>query len=223
MTTLDTPSATAADRSLPAALRPVGLGFIAAAILWAVGDAIEIPFSRTDTIADGASFIVSEIFFYAAMLTFALSALFAARRGLASRSITGKVGLVAITVSYLLVMLAGILVNFLGIEAATIGLAIGGLAELLGAIAAGIGILLRGPVPRPARSTFLVYGIAYTIAFFLISGVDGPGYIVEFAQAAYWALIGLSILKPGPRGWNIGVFVAALVIGIVAVAAVILA
>lgn len=220
MTAFDASSATVVDRIVPDALRPVGVGFLVAAVLWVIGDVIEISFATTDTVADGASFVASEIFFYASMLAFALSAILGARRGLAGRSVTGKIGLIAIAIAQLLVMVAGILFNFLGLEAATLGLVIGGLGGLLAAIVAGIGILLRGPVPRPARAIFLVYGIAYTIAFFLITGSEGPGYVVEFTQAAYWALIGLTILKPGPRGWNIGVFVVAIVIGVVALAAV---
>jgi hypothetical protein len=227
MTASDIASAPAADRPVPAVLRPVGVGFLAAAALWVIGDVIELSFAKTDTIADGASFVVGEIVFYAAMIVFAVSALTGARRGLAGGSTTGRIGLVAIAVAYLLVMVAGVLFNVLGMEAAVIGLAVGGFAQVLAALVAGIGILLRGPVPRPGRAVFLVYGIAYTLMFVLAGAVGdtakGPGYVVEFAQAAFWALIGLSILKPVPRGWNIGWFAAAIVLGVVAIAGILLA
>lgn len=51
MTASDASSAVIADGSLPVALHLVGFGFLAATILWVIGDAIEIPFSKADTIA----------------------------------------------------------------------------------------------------------------------------------------------------------------------------
>ena len=98
-------SLAAAAASVPArsprpALRPVGVGFVLAGTLWAIGDVIEISFSRTDAVSDGWSFWVSELFFYASMTVFAVSAILGIRRGLVGRSVVGRIGLITMAVAY---------------------------------------------------------------------------------------------------------------------------
>lgn len=141
--------------SVPTALKPVGIAFLIASVLWAAGVVIEILFARSDSLADGASFVVNEIVFFGAILAFAWALLTGARRGLSGSSVLGKTGLIVTAAAYLLVLFASVLVNVVGLETAAIGLAVGGIALGIGEILAGIGILRHGPVLRPAAAPCL--------------------------------------------------------------------
>lgn len=195
------------------ALRSAAFRYLVAAAGWAVGDVIELVFARTDTLADGASFVVSEVVFYAAMGVLVAALLGSRSAGMAGASKAGRAGFLVAAIAFLLVMAGGVLFNFAGFELAGLLLLLGGTARNVGEILAGVGVLRGRVVGRPGAFVFLIYALAATLSTVvtLVAGsAAGPGHVGELALAGCWALIGLTVLAP-QRGrlWFILSLVAA--------------
>lgn len=197
------PATTGVTDALATFRRP-GTLFLVAGAVWIIGVIFETLFVTTDTLADGAAFVISELIFYAAMGTFAWALFSSATRRLAGPSRAGRVGLIITALAMTGIMATGILVNFFEILALHLGILVFALLRDIGGITAGVAIMRRSPIPAPARATFLVYALATALlmVLFIFPEPTPPTPLAEACLGAMWMVIGLSLLRPRPASRN---------------------
>lgn len=196
-TTSVAPSSTTPATTSPARLRSAAWFFLAAGILNIVGLIVEYG-SNQWTVADGPLYVVHQAIFWGAELALIVGSLgFARTDSLAARTRAGRVFLRIFAITWAVIIVSGILVNFLGIDVAVIGLAAGGYVFTLSALGAGIALAVRPAPGGWARWSMFCYGV-YSVLLIVVTGLlptaQGPAFGVELGAYVVMALVGVSVL-----------------------------
>ncbi len=218
-TSLTAPAAAAGTATT--GLRRTGIAFIVAGIVWILGDIGEIVLFSAGAGGPGPALLIGQTIFDIAIIAYVLALVGGARRGLAGRSTIGRIGLIVTAVCMLVILVATTLA-MASVPQLTVVLPYVGPLRNVAEILAGVGILLGGAQPVPARAIYLVYSVALFLPmaadYLLPNSGEGPGFIDEIGQALLWIIIGVSIRRATPERPGRLWFVLAIVVGVIVLA-----
>ncbi len=150
------------------------------------------------TLADGPLYVVHQAIFWVAEFALIVGSWgFARTDSLAAQTRAGRVFLRIFAITWAVIIVSGILVNFFGIDLAVIGLAAGGYVFTLSALGAGIALAVRPTLGGWARWSMFCYGV-YSVLLIVVTGIlptaQGPAFGVELVAYIFMALVGVSVL-----------------------------
>lgn len=194
---MTTTSIAPSSTTLFARLRSPAWFFFAAGIFNIVGLVVEYG-SNQWTLAAGPVYVVHQAIFWLAEFALIVGSWgFARTDSLAARTRAGRVFLRIFAITWAVIIVSGILVNFFGIDLAVIGLAAGGYVFTLSALGAGIALAVRPTLGGWARWSMFCYGV-YSVLLIVVTGIlptaQGPAFGVELVAYIFMALVGVSVL-----------------------------
>ena len=177
--------------------RKAGMAGMAGAVLWVLMIGVEYAFGLQPPNSEGPLFIANQLLFFVAMAAIAFGYLGIFWGG-GARGRFGKISTGMVALGYLLLVVAGIFVLFLGEDESPIFILfpIGGAMMSLGVLLTGINVARAGTWSGWQRWMPLVYAaflwLGIEIPF--IAGIypDGPGMVPEIFQGVGLFLVALA-------------------------------
>jgi hypothetical protein len=177
--------------------RRAGIAGMVGAVLWVLMIGVEYAFGLQPPDTEGPLFIANQLLFFVAMAAIAFGYLGIFWGG-GARDRFGKISTGMVALGYLLLIVAGIFVLFMGEDESPIFILfpIGGTMMGLGVLLTGINVARAGTWSGWQRWMPLVYAAFYWLGIEIpfIAGVypDGPGMVPEIVQGVGLFLVALA-------------------------------